>query len=235
VVLTESTYADVSHPPRSRVESRFVESVQTTLWEGGTVVVPVFAIGRAQELLMVCEAHGIECYFDGMATDVTRLVRRHPGFVRDADALRRAKSNARFVTGRGGQRKRIADKNTVILTTAGMLGGGPVVSYIPEIRQNPTNKITLTGYQVEGTPGRELVETGRAEFDGRVLPVSAQVEQYDFSAHADRDGLRSFLSSYTEAPVLVNHGDRCLDFAADLREEGFDATAPELGNRLDVD
>lgn len=234
VVLTESTYADVGHPPRARVESQFVESVQTTLWEGGTVVVPVFAIGRAQELLMVCEAHGIECYLDGMATDVTELVRRHPAFVRDSDALRRAKSNARFVTGRGGQRERIADKNTAILTTAGMLGGGPVVSYIPEIRRNPTNKIALTGYQVDGTPGRELVETGRAEFDGRVLPVSAQVEQYHFSAHADRDGLRSFLSAYTDTPVLVNHGDACTGFAEELRDDGFDATAPDLGESIQV-
>ena len=235
VVLTESTYADVGHPPRARVESQFVESVQTTLWEGGTVVVPVFAIGRAQELLLVCEEHGVECYLDGMATDVTQMVRRHPEFVRDADALRRAKSNARFVTGRGGQRERIADKNTAILTTAGMLGGGPVVSYIPEIRRNPTNKVTLTGYQVEGTPGRELVETGRAEFDGRVLPVSAQVEQYDFSAHADHAGLLSFLSSYAETPVLVNHGDSCPEFAAQLRKKGFDATAPELGDTVEIE
>jgi putative mRNA 3-end processing factor len=234
VVVTESTYADVTHPPRAQVESRFTESVQTTLWEGGTIVVPVFAIGRAQELLLVCAAHDIDCYLDGMATEVTELVRRHPEFVRDGDRLQGAKSNARFVTGRDGQRARIADKNTVILTTAGMLGGGPVVSYIPEIRRNPTNKITLTGYQVEGTPGRELVETGRAAFDGRVMPVSAQVEQYDFSAHADRKALDAFLSAYEDTAILVNHGDRCPEFARELRDEGFEATAPELGDTLEI-
>ncbi|MFC7081701.1 MBL fold metallo-hydrolase [Halorussus caseinilyticus] len=232
VVITESTYSDVDHDPREQVEERFAESVRTTIWEGGTVVVPAFAIGRTQEMLMVCEAHDIDCYVDGMGQKVTQIARQYPEFVRDADALQRAKSNARFVTGRDGQRRRIAEKNTVVVTTSGMLSGGPVMSYIPEIRMNPTNKITMTGYQVEGTPGRELLDRGRAEIDGRIVPVSARVESYDFSAHADRDGLFEFLDSYRDAEVLVNHGDRCRDFAEELRDEGFDASAPKLGERV---
>ena len=235
LVVTESTYSDVTHSDRGALEERFVESVRQTVWQGGTVVVPVFAIGRAQEILLVCAANDIDCYLDGMATDVTRTLREYPEYVRDADALRRAVSNARFVTGRDGQRARLTEKNTVILTTAGMLGGGPVVSYIPRIRQHPTNKIALTGYQVEGTPGRELVETGRAAFDGRVMPVSAQVEQYDFSAHADREGLRSFLDAYRDTPVLVNHGDDTGGFAEQLADEGFEASAPALGDTARID
>jgi len=232
VVVTESTYADVTHTDRGALEASFVESVETTVWEGGTVVVPVFAIGRTQELLLVCEAAGIDCYLDGMGKEVTQMLRDFPAYVRDPAALRRATSNARFVTGRDGQRRRIAEKSTVILTTAGMLSGGPAVTYVPAIRSHPTNKIALTGYQVEGTPGRELLETGRAAFDGRVLPVSAQIEQYDFSAHADGEGLRSFLAVYDDARVLVNHGDDCAGFASRLRTDGYDASAPELGERL---
>jgi putative mRNA 3-end processing factor len=234
LVVCESTYSDVQHEPRSEVEARFAESVRTTLYEGGTVVVPAFAIGRTQELLLVCEAHDIPCYVDGMGQDVTRMLRSYPDYVRDADALRRAKSHARFVTGRDGQRERIAEQNAAIVTTSGMLSGGPAMSYIPAIRRNPTNKITMTGYQVEGTPGRELLETGSAEIDGRVMPVAARVEQYDFSAHADRDGLLSFLDSYRETPVLVNHGDRCGAFAEELRGDGYDARAPELGDSVTV-
>ncbi|SIQ66865.1 putative mRNA 3-end processing factor [Haladaptatus litoreus] len=229
VVICESTYSDVEHDERKQVEERFAESVKTTLWEGGTVVVPAFAIGRTQEMLLVCEAHDIDCYVDGMGKEVTRMLRRNTDFVRDEDALKRAVSNARFVTGKNGQRKRIARKNTVIVTTSGMLSGGPAMTYIPEIRANPVNKITMTGYQVEGTPGRELLDSGRGEIDGRVMPVSAQVESYDFSAHADRDGLFDFLESYRDATVFVNHGDRCEAFAKELREDGFDARSPELG------
>ncbi|MXR50312.1 MBL fold metallo-hydrolase [Halovenus sp. WSH3] len=234
-VITESTYHDVSHSDRAALEERFVESVQTTVWQGGTVVVPVFAIGRAQEILLICADNDIDCYLDGMAKGVSRTLRQYPDYVRDPEALRRAVSNARFVTGRDGQRDRLTEKNTVILTTAGMLGGGPVVSYIPRIRQHPTNKIALTGYQVEGTPGRELVERGRAEFDGRVLPVSAQVEQYDFSAHADREGLRTFLDAYEETPIIVNHGDDCAGYADRLAADGFETTAPELGETVSVE
>jgi len=234
VVICESTYSDVEHEDRSTVEDRFIESVETTLWEGGTVVIPAFAIGRTQEMLLLCERHDIPCYVDGMGKRITKMLMRYPEFVRDADALRRAKSHARFVTGRDGQRKRIAEQNTAVITTSGMLSGGPAMTYIPEIRSNPTNKIAMTGYQVEGTPGRELLNSGRAEIDGRVMPVSARVEQYDFSAHADRDGILSLLEEYRDATVLVNHGDRCVAFAEELRAEGYDASAPELAERVEL-
>ncbi|WP_410766367.1 MBL fold metallo-hydrolase [Haloferax sp. DFSO60] len=234
VVICESTYSDVEHDDRASVEKQFVESVRTTLWEGGTVVVPAFAIGRTQELLMVLDAHDIDCYVDGMGTHVLRMLRNHPEYVRDPDALKRAKSNARIVSGKDGQRRRIARQNTVIVTTSGMLSGGPAMTYIPEIRQDPTNKICLTGYQVEGTPGRELVERGRCELNGGVVPVAARAEMYDFSAHADRHGLLDFLTDYRDSRLFINHGDRCAAFAEELRADGYDATAPDVGEVVEV-
>jgi putative mRNA 3-end processing factor len=233
-LLCESTYSDVEHGERTAIERQFTQSVKTTLWEGGTVVIPAFAIGRTQEMLILCEAHDIPCYVDGMGTDVTRILLRHAGFVRDADALRRAKSHARFVTGRDGQRRRIADQNTAIVTTSGMLSGGPAMTYIPEIRDRPVNKVAMTGYQVDGTPGRELLDTGSAEIDGRVMPVAAQVERHDFSAHADREGLLDFLDSYQDTPVLVNHGDRCDAFAEELAGSGYRSSAPALGETVSI-
>jgi putative mRNA 3-end processing factor len=194
------------------------------------VVVPAFAIGRTQEAMAILDAHDVQPYVDGMGTTITGIFRRHPAFLDDAETLRTAKSNARCVTGRDGQRERIADQNTAIVTTSGMLRGGPAMDYVPMIRSHPVNKITLTGYQVEGTPGRELLDTGRAEIDGRVMPVSAQVEYYDFSAHADRTGLLDFLDAYRESRVLVVHGDDTAGFAEDLRADGFDASAPVLGD-----
>ena len=234
VVICESTYADVTHEERAAVEQRWAERVRTTTWEGGTVVAPVFAIGRTQELALVAAGNDLTPYVDGMGIEVTRLVRRHPAFLRDAEALRDAAGTARFVTGRDGQRERIAADNALILTTSGMLAGGPVHTYLPEIRANPTNAVTLTGYQVEGTPGRELLEHGRLAINGRVRPVSARVESFDFSAHADRGGLESFLDAYRDARVLVVHGDRCAAFAEDLRADGYEASAPELGELLEV-
>ncbi|ELZ11976.1 RNA-metabolising metallo-beta-lactamase [Halovivax asiaticus JCM 14624] len=249
-VIVESTYADTTRPPRADIEAAFVERLRTTLWEGGTVVVPAFAIGRTQEVLAICAEHDIDCYADGMGTRVADLLgrERNRDFLRDPDVLRRATANARFVDGRDGQRKsgalagrarrgasrgqrtRIAAQNTVIVTTSGMLHGGPAMTYVPEIRDHPVNTIAFTGYQVESTPGRELLDTGRAEIDGRLMPISAQAEHYDFSAHADRNGLLDFLDAYDDAEILVNHGDRCEHFAAALREDGYAARAPELGS-----
>ena len=234
IVLCESTYANVDHESRAAVEKRFAETTRTTLWEGGTVVVPAFAIGRTQELLMVCAAHDIDCYVDGMGVEVLSMLREYPDFLRDSDALNGAARHARTVTGRDGQRKRIADQSTVIVTTSGMLAGGPAMTYIPEIRTDPTNRVSLTGYQVAGTPGRELLETGRCELNGGVYPVAARTELFDFSAHADDAGLRSLLADYEDATVLVNHGDDCGGFAAELGSEGFDAAAPAIGDELTV-
>jgi len=232
-VVVESTYAFDDRPPREEIEAAFVAELRATLRRGGTVVVPAFAIGRTQEVLAVCAEAGIDCYVDGMGTRVTGTVRQYPEFV-DADALQRGAANARVVDGRPGQRERIAEQSTVVVTTSGMLQGGPAMTYVPAVRSNPTNLIALTGYQVEGTPGRDLLETGSAEIDGRRMPISARVELFDFSAHADRQGLLDFLAHYRDATVVVNHGDRCEEFAADRREAGFDARAPDRGETVTV-
>jgi putative mRNA 3-end processing factor len=233
-VIVESTYADVERPPRPEIEQNFVEKIEATLWEGGTVVVPAFAIGRTQEILMVCAAHDLPTYVDGMGQDVTRTVQGHSAFLRDAEALREAAGHARFVRGKEGQRERIAEESAVIVTTSGMLNGGPAMTYVPAVAGNPTNLIALTGYQVEGTPGRELLDTGSAPIDGDVVTVAAGVERFDFSAHADRTGLRSFLDPYDDAEVLVGHGDRCEAFASTLREGGYRASAPAVGDVVTV-
>jgi putative mRNA 3-end processing factor len=234
VVICESTYADVTRPERSDVEHRFVDRVQQTIWEGGTVVIPAFAIGRTQELLMILAANDIDCYLDGMGTRINRVCTEYPEYVRDPDALQAAVSHARVVDGRDGQRRRIAEQNTAIVTTAGMLQGGPAMTYVPAIREHPVNTIALTGYQVADTPGRDLLDTGQAELDGRRMSVSATVEQFDFSAHADADGLRSYLSAYPDSEIVLNHGDETGRFATTLRAEDYNARTVTVGETINV-
>ncbi|GGM58504.1 putative mRNA 3-end processing factor [Halarchaeum rubridurum] len=229
VVVCESTYADVSRGKRAETERRFARALRETVHRGGTVVVPAFAVGRTQEAMLVCDASDIDCYVDGMGVEVARRLRRVDDYLRDSAAYRAAMGNARFVTGGRGQKRRIARQNTVIVTTSGMLTGGPAMTYVPEIRGSPTNLVAFVGHQVAGTPGRDLLERGRATFDGRTLPVAARTEAFDFSAHADRDGLRSFLDDYRDARVFAVHGDATERFAADLRADGYDATAPTAG------
>jgi len=143
--------------------------------------------------MLVAEANDLTPYVDGMGVEVTRLVRRHPEFLRDPEALRRAGDGRRALRDRSrrpaqtDRRRQRADNH--YLRNA-RRRSGPLVP--PEIRSNPTNTVTLTGYQVEGTPGRaELQERGRRlAINGTVRPVSARVESFDFSAHARPRGWR---------------------------------------------
>ncbi len=237
-VVVESTYFDHEHTDRGELERRFVDSVRETLYEGGDVIVPVFAIGRTQEILMVLEAHDVPCYVDGMGVDVLRTLRHHPEYVRDPDALKRAANHAREV--KPSRRDDVLGQGRAIVTTSGMLSGGPAMKYIKDIYDHPGNKICLTGYQVEGTPGRTALDEGRAEIDGTVLPLSAQVEMHDFSAHADGPGLREYLREAVDAGaerVLAVHGDEhnttaLAEWARD--ELGVEAGAPHVGEEVQI-
>ncbi|AWB27852.1 MBL fold metallo-hydrolase [Halococcoides cellulosivorans] len=230
-VVCEATYSDTERPPRGDIESRFVERVERTLWNGGTVLVPAFAIGRTQEVAAILAAADLPCYVDGMGQRVFELLDHSRSMLADPRAFARAKSHARFVSG---DRHRIAAESTVIVTTSGMCRGGPVATYLPLVADQPKNTIALTGFQVPGTPGRDLLERGRATVDGRSIQASATVEQFDLSAHADRDGLRAFLADYRDTRVLVTHGDRCESFAESLRADGIDAAAPAVGDPITV-
>ncbi|MFW5965826.1 MAG: MBL fold metallo-hydrolase [Halodesulfurarchaeum sp.] len=235
VIITESTYADRTHEDRQSVERRFVRAIEQTIWEGGTVVVPAFAIGRTQEVLLICAAQDIPCYVDGMGAEITDRLLDHPTFLADAAALRRARGHARFVDAGDGTRRQIAEEPAAIVTTAGMLTGGPAMTYVPAVRSNPTNLIAFTGFQVPDTPGRELLETGSAEIDGRRMRISARIEQFDFSAHADREGLDRFLNEYAREKVVVVHGERTDQYATELRSTGIDAVAVKNGDRITID
>lgn len=232
LVITESTYWNTTRPPRESIAEQCIDSIQTTIWNGGTVVIPAFAIGRTQEMFLLCADADIPCYIDGMGIAVTDIHVDHASFLRVPETFRAANSHARRVTNHG-TRQRISNEAVAIITTSGMLAGGPAMEYIPAIFDHPRNKIILVGHQVAGTPGRELLDTGRIPINDRIFSVSAQIESYDFSAHADRAGIVSFLRDYQDVPILVTHGDGCSEFANQLQQKGFDAHAPSLGELVE--
>ncbi|MFB6284199.1 MAG: MBL fold metallo-hydrolase [Halobacteria archaeon] len=237
-VVTESTYFTRKHPDREKLEREFVQSIRETLYEGGDVVIPVFGIGRTQEILMVLAAHDVPCYVDGMGCDVTRIFRQYPEYLRDADALKDAWNHTEEV--KTGERNRVLDRGKAVVTTSGMLSGGPAMKYIKDIYQDPTNKICLTGYQVEGTPGRSLLDSGAAEIDDRYLRFSCQVELHDFSAHADALGLRGYIRRAVDngaEKVFCVHGDPedCGKFSEWIeRELGITAHVPCIGEKFEI-
>ena len=171
---------------------------------------------------------------DGMGVEVTDIFLRSPMFLRDSGRLKAAYGNATTV--KGGMRRSVLDEPSVVVTTAGMLNGGPVLNYLKRMYDDPRDKLILTGYQVEGTNGRMALDTNVLEVDGEVLQLRCKLEQYSFSAHSDDTELKAIVkhmcSKGTENVFCV-HGDNTEKFAEWVKQEiGVNAFAPRLGEEF---
>ena len=193
-------------------------------------MVPVFAVGRTQEILMVLNDRNYDVWYDGMGRTVSRIYQNHEGFIRSIKALRDSVGNANKVKSHS-TRKQAMDAE-VIVTTSGMLEGGPVLNYLQEIRRDPKSSILLTGYQVEGTNGDMLLNNGMIRDRGATLPVECEVEKYDFSAHAGHSELVEFAKGCEPENIVLMHGDNRKELAKDLDE--FDIYMPDEGETIEL-
>ncbi len=234
ILLIESTYFGKNHTPRKILEERLIESVKETIDSGGKAIIPAFSIGRTQEIMLILKKHGLFAYVDGMGVDVFNLIKRAPGYVRDIKKLEKAFPSSSIVEPE--QRKEIINEPSIIVTSAGMLNGGPVLYYLGEIHDDPKSKIHLTGYQAEDTNGRKALQSGYI-VDGRdTVRLSCRLELYDFSAHCGdmqlREVVKNFADNGTETVITV-HGDNTVGFAKWIKEElGVQSFAPANGERI---
>lgn len=234
VLIIESTYFGTDHTPRFDLEIKFVDSIMETIDGGGHVIIPCFAVGRTQEVLLILHNFGLTPYLDGMGADVTEILLRYPRYLRDARKLEEAYENAVLVDPE--RRAEVLQNPSIIVTTAGMLEGGPVLYYLQKLKDDARSKLMLTGYQVEGTNGRLALEEGCVMVNGDKVKLGLGIEQYDFSAHAGDRELREvvdvFCRNGTEY-VFAVHGDRSEEFAKWIRENyGCDAFAPTMGEEF---
>jgi len=234
ILITESTYAMREHPPREKQESLLKEIIIDTLKSGGTAVVAGFAIGRLLEVAMALRAKGFrgKIFLDGMARRSTEITELFSNRVRDSDDLKLTTMSITSV--RNWQmRKKIAKKPNVILTTSGMLEGGPVHYYMKERREDENSTITLTGYQVDGTEGRRLLEEGRVEIEGEETWIMMKVNQLNFSAHASRSGILRMINELKPESIMVVHGEHSNLFAEELEDKmGISSFSPEIGEEI---
>ncbi|MDE1874150.1 MAG: MBL fold metallo-hydrolase [Candidatus Micrarchaeota archaeon] len=236
VLITETTYANREHPEREELTKKFAEDVRQTLDNGGTALIPTFAVGRAQEILAILHKHGLtdSVFIDGMARKATQIAMRYPEYIRNVDLLHDAIKRIAWV-GSEEHRGHAISGSSIILTTAGMLNGGPVLNYITKL--GPNSKIFLTGYQVEGTNGRKLMDGKPLLIDGRKEVVKAPWTFYDFSAHAGKSDLYEYVRKSDPEKVICVHGEQktASAFAESLREEGYDASVPKQGDTVQID
>ena len=238
-VIIESTYATEEHTDRKKLEKDFVDACTDIAERGGIVLVPAFGVGRSQELACVLAAHHFEytVSIDGMARDVSRVIMNYPQFLKDPRQFVDAMHSTEWVDGWRDRRK-TARQPGVIISPAGMLKGGPAMFYIGKIGKKSNNAVYLVSYQIPGTPGKELLEKGICNIDGRMCKIKARVQHFDFSSHCGASELKESIKRLGGNPkVYVVHGAErnCEYFAKWAKDEmGLEATAPKAGDTFKV-
>ena len=238
-VVIESTYANADHTDRLELERRFVDSITEVVEKGGIALIPAFGVGRSQEMACILAAHRFEypVVLDGMTREASRIILNHKEFLRDPKLFNNAIRSTDWIDGWRDRRKAITSPK-VIISTAGMLKGGPAAFYVSKLAKKASNAIFLVSYQIPGTPGKELLDKGVCTIDGKVRKVKARYEHFDFSSHCGASQLKDSLRKLGGKPkVFVVHGEEenCKTLAMWTKSElGLDAVAPKTGETFEV-
>lgn len=241
-LVLESTYggSQDAQPSRKDAERKLAGIVRRTKKRGGKVLIPAFAVGRSQEVMLVLEEYmrhdvipEVPIYLDGMIWDATAIHTAYPEYLNEKvrEQIFQKDENP-FLNpvfdnvDSHKMRKRIIDEgeSCVILATSGMLSGGPVMEYLRHLAPDDENNLTFVGYQAEGTMGRRI-QRGWSEIslpaDGKTVSVDLNMEVSTiegFSGHSDRQELIEFVRDLQSKPqrVVAMHGEasKCKDLAS---------------------
>jgi putative mRNA 3-end processing factor len=240
IVVTESTYARRTNPKREDIEMALMDSVIETLERGGVVLIPAFAVGRSQEIMCILERNGLPqkypIYVDGMARGVNDVLVKHPEYLQSPQAFQRAVSRAHIIHDNRDRAKAVK-KGGVIISPAGMLKGGASHLYFKMVHDNPKNSIILVSYQIPGTPGAELLETRKAEVNGRMFDVAAEVRQHHLSSHSDSRGMLDMLLKIPGEPkfyCIHGESESCDALAERLEKRKREAHVPEINESIEI-
>jgi len=245
-IVIESTYGgrDDFQPSRSEATERLKDIVQRCLRKKGKALIPVFAVGRSQEVMIVLEdlmgkkeIPEVPIYLDGMIWEATAIHTAYPEYLNNrlrAQIFQQGKnpllSNIfERVDSHDMRQNIIGDSDPcIVLATSGMMNGGPVMEYFKEWAQNKKNTIIFVGYQAEGTLGKRI-QKGWSEIPinigGNVVNIkmNMNMETCDgFSGHSDRRQLINYLNNMSPHPerVIFGHGEesKCLELSSTIHK-----------------
>jgi len=233
-LITESTYGsreDVM-PPRASAEENLISAINSTVRNGGKVLIPVPAVGRAQEILLVLNEYisqgkleRVPIFVEGMINEATKIHLLYPDFmnkeIRDRIELQ---GENPFITenftiiGHPREREEVFSSGpAVVLATSGMLEGGPSVIYFRELASNEKNKVIFVSYQVAGTLGRRVLDGAKEisiqdeEGKLKMVQVNMSVNKIEgFSGHSDYNQLLNYISRFRGRvqKVIIVHGEK---------------------------
>ncbi len=250
ILLLESTYGNKKHPKVSGKEA-LKNEVLATILNQGTLILPSFAVERAQTLMYLLwqlvkekQIPAIKMVLDSpMASQVLELFKQHPDWhhinpkdVHDLMShftiIRKFKESIREVE---------SNEPKIVIAGSGMLSGGRVLRYLQKHLEDSATTVGITGFQAVGTKGRRLLEGAQTlRIYGRDYQVKAKVVNFDmFSAHADQDDIMQWISAINSPPekVFLIHGEEesMLAFKAYLKEQkGWEGLMPDQNEIVDL-
>lgn len=210
ILITENTYGDRIHPDRTDSEEGLIKSIEEGINGGGTVLVPVFGVGRSQEILILLSKlnSNIPIYLDGMSRKLTQLIlNSNDPYVDNMKILEEMYKRVHLVANMKERHEIKRKKGIVILTTSGMVQGGPVMTYADHIIHEKDNFIILTGYQAKGTNGRSIFEDHMFYNNHKRFKVKAHVRKFDFSAHYGQNSIHKLIEKINPKNLILQHGD----------------------------
>jgi uncharacterized protein len=251
-LVIESTYGakDAIQTPRTEAEQQLLDVINETTQFGGNVLIPVFGVGRGQEICMVIEnfyKKGLltdknKIYVEGMVREASAIHTAYPEYLRKSLERRILTNDSPFdapifheVT-KDTRDKILKEKGAIIITTSGMMNGGPVIEYFQKMAEDKANTLVFVGYLAEGTLGRQIqqgLKTMPISDNGktRKLDINLRVENIDgFSGHSDFNQLMNYVGSLKPKPrkIIVGHGDpkRTVEFSKAVAQRfGISSTA----------
>jgi len=256
-VVMESTYGDRTHDDPAPIDLLLERIITETVGFGGNVLIPVFALERAQEILFYLgnliragRLPRLPVFLDSpMAVEVTKVFGRYPSYL-EPEAVRLLKvgrqpfdfPGLKVITSTE-ESKAVNKLKTpcVIMAGSGMCTGGRIKHHLSQNVQRPESTILFVGYQASGTLGRLILERKpEVRINGQTLRLRARIAQiFGFSGHADRTGLLRWLETFKTAPrrLFLTHGeeDAALSLASHIaREKRWDVEVPRYDEAFDL-
>jgi metallo-beta-lactamase family protein len=260
-LITESTYGDRRHAPIAQSEDALAKVVSRTAARGGKLVIPSFALERAQEIIFALgrlrhrgAVPALPIYVDSpLATKLTDVFRLHPDCY-DREAFAQLQTGSLFEFDGLHYVTDVEDSKAIdatpgpaiVIAGSGMCEGGRVLHHLRTLVSEPRNTVAIVGFQAEHTLGRRIVERRpQVKIFGMMHELHAEVVVFDgFSAHADQPGLIEFSEAVRkrQAPrtlrrIFLVHGEPVAQtaLAAQLLARGFsDVISPGLGDRIEL-
>ncbi|MGB9703095.1 MAG: MBL fold metallo-hydrolase RNA specificity domain-containing protein [Candidatus Micrarchaeia archaeon] len=253
-LIIETTYADQNFPSQKEIVSNFIKSINSTLKENGKVLIPTFGVGRSQEILFILESYmrsgvlkEVPIYIEGMIAKANRIFRHNVIYCKEEIQKRILMSeddpfkSKYFKRIKKKERKKALEEACIVVSTSGMLTGGPIIDYIRLLSKDESSKILIVGYQAQGTNGRNLIEGKNKIFDKKrneEIEIKMKVEEHHLSSHADRRQIIEFIKKVKPKRVFFVHGEenKALQIAKyfEENEKEIEVYVPKIGEDFKV-